>query len=121
MGEFQLNDLLTMRADLMGELARHKAKFISTGARKHSHKSLYFVLCGDAVKIGVSADPDFRLSTLQTGAPGRLTLLAAIPNRGEDESKYHKIFDHLRIHGEWYRYTEEIAHAISQLQSESQC
>lgn len=83
--------------------------------RRHSEKALYFAQCGDAVKIGVSSTPDVRVETLQTGAPGRLTLLAVIPKSGDKEADCHKTLNHLRIHGEWFRYTEEIDALIREL------
>ena len=82
-----------------------------------NRKSLYFIVCGDAVKIGVSSDPVSRLATLATGSPCPLNLLAEIPNAGDREAECHKRMKHLRLSGEWFRYTEEVDCLIKELQS----
>lgn len=83
--------------------------------RLAKNKYLYFIACGDNVKIGVSSDPNARLETLATGAPGPLYLIAAIPNAGHREAEFHKRFAHLRTHGEWFVYNDEIHEAIKEL------
>lgn len=84
-------------------------------SRLAKNKFLYFIQCGDAIKIGISSDPEIRLETLATGAPGKLTLIAMIKNCGDKENYCHKYLSHLRIHGEWFRYTEEINKLIKEL------
>jgi len=83
--------------------------------RLHSRKALYFAKCGDAVKIGVSRDPEVRLDELQCGAPGKLVLLAVIPGAGTRERECHRRLTHLHIHGEWFRHTEEVDSLIAEL------
>lgn len=100
------------RADLAYAKAMRSGPFLE---RLHSNKSLYFAQCGDAIKIGVSSDPNVRIETLQTGAPGKVTLVAAIQKAGDKESECHRRLAHLRIHGEWFRYTEEIDQLIQEL------
>jgi hypothetical protein len=80
--------------------------------RLFKNKYLYFIRCGDAVKIGVSSDPETRMQALSTGAPGKLYLLAKFPNSGNLENQCHKKLSHLRISGEWFRYTYEIDQLI---------
>lgn len=83
--------------------------------RLSKNKYLYFIRCGDAVKIGMSSDPESRMQILSTGAPGKLYLLAKIPNSGNIEAECHRKLSHLRINGEWFRYTNEIDRLISEL------
>jgi hypothetical protein len=90
---------------------------ISYSNRLAKNKYLYFIGCGDAVKIGISSDPSARLETLATGAPGVLYLIACIPNMGHKENECHKKLDHLHIHREWFRYTNEVHELIRELQS----
>ena len=87
-------------------------------ARQHSKKALYFAVCGDAIKIGVSIDPEARLQTLQTGTPGPLRLIATLPKMGSRESECHQRLSHLALGGEWFRYTEEIDQLIKELSNE---
>lgn len=84
-------------------------------SRQHKNKYLYFMACGDAVKIGVSSCPDSRLETLQTGAPGELSLVASIPNAGHLEAECHRRLSHLHLSGEWFRHTEEVDALIKEL------
>lgn len=83
--------------------------------RLAQNKYLYFIKCGDAVKIGMSSDPESRMQTLATGAPGKLFLLAKIPNSGGLEAECHKKLSHIHITGEWFRYTDEIVRLIGEL------
>lgn len=85
--------------------------------RSHKTKSLYFVACGDTVKVGVSNYPEVRMEALQTGASGKLTLVASIPNAGHRENECHKKLAHLRLYGEWFWYTEEVNALIKELQA----
>ena len=66
------------------------------------------------VKIGHAADPEWRLANLQSGNPWPLVLLAASPQLSKTaaidiEEQLHEEFQHLRIRGEWFRWSEEIA------------
>lgn len=71
-------------------------------------QELYFIACGDLVKIGRSVDPASRLTALATGAPGELRLLATFPNLGARESECHRRLQHLKVHGEWFLRTGEV-------------
>lgn len=112
----EIDDLLEKRAKAISEMAYNKARYnLPDLSRLKVNKALYFVRCGDAVKIGVSVDPNVRLEALQTGAPGKLTLMAVIPKAGPRENECHQRLEHLRIHGEWFRYGFEIDALIKEL------
>lgn len=67
---------------------------------------VYFVRYGDLVKIGKAKHLQTRLSSLQTGSPVPLALVAtAVP--AEREKVYQKHFAEFREHGEWFRLTPE--------------
>lgn len=93
---------------------------ISRGVRfakpKPETKYLYFIQCGDAVKIGISGSPSARLEALATGAPGKLYLIAMIEKSGHREKECHNRLSHLHIHGEWFRYTNEVDELIKEFQ-----
>lgn len=113
----ELQNLVAQRTELAGQLAYLRATAHIPG-QLFSQKYLYFIACGDLIKIGVSNSPDARLETLQTGAPGKLELIASIPKSGHHETEAHKRFDHLRVYGEWFRYTSEIDAFIQELKNE---
>ena len=71
---------------------------------------VYFVQSGrrGSIKIGSAINVERRMTTLQTGNPDRLRLLAVIKckTRGDAmvlEKKLHKKFKRHRLRGEWYK------------------
>lgn len=69
---------------------------------------VYFIKAGKFLKIGISEDPERRLSQLQTGSPMKLTLSETVKVRTEREAKdvecaMHLHFRGSRIHGEWFK------------------
>ena len=68
---------------------------------------LYFVQCGEFVKIGKARDLSKRLSQLQVGNPAELRLLLALPGTSEWVTENEQMFHHhmrLRhVRGEWFR------------------
>jgi hypothetical protein len=113
----EFNNLLEDIAIAKGDLAYIKAKGGAVGFvdKLAKNKYLYFIRCGDAVKIGISSDPNARIETLATGAPGKLFLLAKFSNLGARENECHKRLNHLHIHREWFRYTNEVDDLIKEL------
>lgn len=71
---------------------------------------IYFVLdsAQDAVKIGYTSRIDLRLPQLQTGSVNELRVIKTLPGTLADEQNLHRKFNHLRIRGEWFRYTGEL-------------
>lgn len=54
------------------------------------------------VKIGIARDVEARISTLQTGNPDELHLLASFPGTQADELALHRYLRDERIRGEWF-------------------
>jgi DNA-binding transcriptional regulator YdaS (Cro superfamily) len=69
---------------------------------------VYFVRCGDFVKIGFSKRPDGRLRYLRTATPFDFVLVGAHAATVHDERHLHKIFKAHRHRGEWFRWVPEI-------------
>lgn len=74
------------------------------GRRERLPTFLYFAQEGDdgPIKIGVSAAPQTRLSSLQVSNPRPLRILATRPGTGEDERRLHVALAQYRIRGEWF-------------------
>jgi hypothetical protein len=86
---------------------------------------IYFIACpeANAVKIGMTRKRSYltadatayaRLSALQTNCPLELELLAVCDGGEAEEYALHHRFDVLRIRGEWFRLTPELAAHIAQ-------
>lgn len=112
----ELERLMEQLAQLKAQEAYLKARYHPRFAnRQAKNKYLYFIACGDAVKIGISDNPEARLKELQTGAPARMRIIAKFEQRGQDEATLHNQLAHLHLYGEWFRHTSEIDDLIKSL------
>lgn len=76
---------------------------------------LYFIQCGGEdgpIKIGKGTVPRTRLSSLQSGCPYELRLLAVIPTAAGSENPLHERFAAYHIRGEWFRCNPELLEMI---------
>ena len=67
-------------------------------------KDLYFIKCGNYIKIGVSDNVQRRLNDLKASNPLPLELIYFGKGEGRDEEMWHKVFAHRHHHGEWYEF-----------------
>ena len=74
--------------------------------------SIYFLHDGECIKIGYSANPRSRVSSLQTACSRLVRLLGTISGSEEDEKRLHERFAHLRVRGEWFRAHSELTEFI---------
>jgi hypothetical protein len=68
----------------------------------------YFVRAGDAIKIGHTTKFNRRLHHLRSGSGEPLEVLAVVPETVIGEYEAHRMFDHLRLNGEWFRADPEL-------------
>jgi len=78
---------------------------------------VYFIqgMCGGAIKVGYSANPEKRLRELQTGYPDTLKILLMIPGNESTEHTLHRQFEASRLKGEWFRPDDYIIARIKDL------
>ena len=70
---------------------------------------IYFIRSyNEFVKIGTSINPTNRKKELQTSNPKKLHVQAIIEGSFKTEKGLHELFEHSKVRGEWFRYTEEI-------------
>lgn len=75
--------------------------------------TVYFISDGEYVKIGyTNSDPKDRLAGLQTGNARHLQIIHTIPGNISKEQALHQRFQHLKVRGEWFKFTEEIQNFI---------
>lgn len=80
---------------------------------------VYFIqgLCGGAIKIGFSKNPEKRLAELQTGYPDSLTIILMIPGTEATERAIHREFEASRLKGEWFRPDKYVLDRIKELKA----
>lgn len=84
-------------------------------SRRDRTRIVYFIGCGEYVKIGVALDVDKRMRQLEATIPFPITLLGVTMGGQENEAQLHVRFAHLRHKGEWFRFEGELRDYISTL------
>lgn len=106
-------------ADLAGLVPRASRKAPDAKAQQ-----VYFIRCEGFVKIGISADPQKRLETIQRSGNGTLappinlagSHIAATESGGRGrERELHRKFARLRVVGEWFKEDDELRSYIDSL------
>lgn len=80
---------------------------------------VYFIECGDFIKIGFSEAVEQRLEALQASTPYELVLLMSIPGTPDTERELHSRFADHRHKREWFRRTPELIAFIEQCKAAS--
>lgn len=104
LGAFQLGRLWRVPQAAIDE---YQARNVER-EQDRSHHRVYFIRCGDYVKIGVTGNIEGRLKALQTANALLLELLTHIPGSYEDEHRLHAQFAALHHRDEWFRYEAEL-------------
>lgn len=78
-------------------------------------KMIYFIQANDGgpIKVGYAVDPQKRLTEIQRMSPVPLRILATINGYRKDEALLHRRFASLRLHGEWFRPSQELLDIIT--------
>ena len=83
-------------------------------------RCLYFIQCGEYVKIGISHNPYQRIRTLRDQpVTGTMSLIAVFEWMSERETSIHHKFSHLHFKKEWFYFTQEIREFIKELEKEA--
>jgi Meiotically Up-regulated Gene 113 (MUG113) protein len=69
---------------------------------------IYFIRCGDCIKIGFSKNPWARLATLKTGMPENPVMLGHFSGMLEQETELHDRFKSYRLNREWFKATPKL-------------
>lgn len=78
---------------------------------------IYFIRSyNQYIKIGRSINLEERKNGLQTASPIKLRIKAVLPGDSKTESGLHKLFSHLRVRGDLFRYSEELKWYLRALQ-----
>lgn len=74
---------------------------------------IYFIRCGEFVKIGFSKVPDVRFRALETASPHPITLAAKHPGTEKDEAALHLLLSEHHHRREWFRSCPQIEGIIT--------
>lgn len=91
----------------VAELAVAREREIAKG-------DLYFIQCGDAVKIGRTTNIVNRLGNMQVNSPHEINCLLLLKGRGREERDWHQRFAGERIRGEWFRLSPDLERTIAE-------
>jgi hypothetical protein len=83
--------------------------------RKRDASVVYFLRCGDFVKIGYSYDPKKRIEKVQVWSPHDCELMGIAAGGPALEKALHKEFSADRHRGEWFRLTDRLLAEIQRL------
>jgi hypothetical protein len=72
--------------------------------KKPSEMTVYFIRCGEMVKIGVSDNPKARLRNIQTCNPAPAEIVKTELGGPGREQALHRRFWRQHERGEWFRY-----------------
>lgn len=75
---------------------------------------IYFVKSNGSsyIKIGTSIDVSGRVDSLQTANPKELKVKAILNGSFQTEKGLHELFSHIRVRGEWFKWTDEMQYFI---------
>lgn len=105
------------RDDYHQQLLAADAQIREEAANRRNGALVYFIQAGDGgpIKIGLAADVQSRLRSLQTSHHAKLALLATAAGGSKVERAYHKQFADHRHEGEWFSPHPDILAEIDRL------
>ncbi|WP_422383230.1 GIY-YIG nuclease family protein [Roseibium album] len=83
--------------------------------KKRLPNQLYFIKCGEFVKIGITSDIRKRLGEIKNGNPHDLELLHITAGKRNEERALHIRFSKFRHRDEWFRFEGELKAFIEDL------
>jgi hypothetical protein len=115
-------------ADGMERYRRRRAKEIKRRLEKlgkprrgldSEPTEIYFIECGNFIKIGHSTTPGRRLAGIEVDNPHPVGLLHVARGTISDEKLLYEHFAHLRHRGEWFRRDSELLAFIEKLKAKN--
>jgi Meiotically up-regulated gene 113 len=84
-------------------------------AKPSSRNVVYFIACGDFIKIGFASSLKHRISDLNIATPYPLVVLATVSGDMSTEKRLHQRFGVARHKGEWFRKTPDLLAFIDEI------
>jgi len=101
----------TIETHLEDKRMKDAEQAASINSDEGSHSHVYVITDGENHKIGISSDPENRLSQLQCSNPKRLELVtsATVEDAPAIEAYLHEKYSEHNVHGEWFDMPRHIA------------
>lgn len=93
-------------------VAPHGARVTKRTRRPAREGYVYFIVVGEHIKIGFSADPGARFKSLDTGFPVSPGLMLAVLGTADEEKRLHHMFAADRFRGEWFKGSRALLNVI---------
>lgn len=99
---------------LVKETPTTRLIFKKIGNRRHVHKDsrVYFVRCGDFIKVGVTKNAAARISSFRTGSPHEIELIGTIWGDNSTEKAIHGVLEDQWYRGEWFHYSAYLLRSL---------
>lgn len=76
--------------------------------------NIYFIRCGEFVKIGRGGDPEQRAKDLQTGNPYEIEVMGSFTGTEAEERRLHAAFQQFHHRAEWFFLSNTVRAFITQ-------
>lgn len=74
---------------------------------------IYFLVAGDAIKIGFTTRPTVRIEALKTGLAEKIESIVIVRGSRSDEKRLHALLVHYRRNGEWFMNTDPVREVMA--------
>lgn len=98
----------------LADMRRANQPYIDKTVGGHGSPHVYFAYSAGRIKIGTSLYPESRGKDLSLQSPHPVTIIMTVNGGYDLEQEFHRLFDDLREHGEWFRLSNEMRSFLHQ-------
>jgi hypothetical protein len=99
----------------LADMRRQNQPYVDNTIGSSGYPHVYFAYSAGRIKIGTSKDPKFRGQDLSLQSPHPVTVIMTMAGDHRVEREFHRLFDPLREHGEWFRLSSEMRQFLHQM------
>lgn len=92
----------------LADMRRANQPYVDRTVGGHGSPHVYFAYSAGRIKIGTSLYPECRGKDLSPQSPHPVTIIMTVDGGYDLEHEFHRLFDALREHGEWFRLSDEM-------------
>lgn len=98
----------------LADMRRENQPYVDKTIGGYGYPHVYFAYSAGRIKIGTSLYPESRCKDLSLQSPHPVTIIMTVNGGYDLEQEFHRLFDALREHGEWFRLSNEIRRFLHQ-------